>query len=148
MSHLTHRRSLRPGWRTGHFRGDPACSTRTVNLAKLAGKNGKMLWGLVGRYSWILLITLDSYNEYMKPIKNVDEYIALAPKEVQGRLKELRATIMAAAPNAKERISYGMPYYEYKGRLVYFQPWKSLNRPRHRLRRASSTGLKFGNSLR
>jgi len=83
-----------------------------------------MLWGLVGRYSWILLITLDSYNEYMKPIKNVDEYIALVPKEVQGRLKELRATIRAAAPNAKERISYGMPYYEYKGRLVYFQLWK------------------------
>ncbi len=60
----------------------------------------------------------------MKPIKNVDEYIALAPKEVQGKLKELRATIKTAAPGAQERISYGMPYYEYKGRLVYFQLWK------------------------
>ena len=56
----------------------------------------------------------------MKPVKDVDEYIALAPKEVQAKLKELRATIMAAAPNAQERISYGMPYYYYKGRLVYF----------------------------
>jgi len=56
----------------------------------------------------------------MKPIRNVDEYIALAPKEMQGKLKELRATIKAAAPRAQERISYGMPYYEYKGRLVYF----------------------------
>ncbi len=64
------------------------------------------------------------YNENMKPIKNVDEYIALAPKEVQGKLKELRATIKTAAPGAQERISYGMPYYEYKGRLVYFQLWK------------------------
>jgi uncharacterized protein YdhG (YjbR/CyaY superfamily) len=60
----------------------------------------------------------------MKPIKNVDEYIAVAPKEVQGKLKELRATIKTAAPSAQERISYGMPYYSYKGRLVYFQLWK------------------------
>ncbi len=56
----------------------------------------------------------------MKPTKDVDEYIAKAPKEVQGRLKELRAAIKAVAPNAEERISYGMPYYAYKGRLVYF----------------------------
>ncbi|MBI2029610.1 DUF1801 domain-containing protein [Candidatus Gottesmanbacteria bacterium] len=28
--------------------------------------------------------------------------------------------IRNTAPNAKERISYGMPYYSYKGRLVYF----------------------------
>jgi uncharacterized protein YdhG (YjbR/CyaY superfamily) len=60
----------------------------------------------------------------VEPARNVDEYIALAPKELQGRLNELRATIRAAAPNAQERISYGMPYYEYKGRLVYFQLWK------------------------
>lgn len=56
----------------------------------------------------------------MKPVKDVDEYIANAPKEVQGKLRELRAAIIAAAPNAEERISYGMPYYRYKGRLVYF----------------------------
>ena len=56
----------------------------------------------------------------MDTVKDVEEYIALAPGEVQGRLKELRATIRAAAPDAQERISYGMPYYEYKGRLVYF----------------------------
>ncbi len=60
----------------------------------------------------------------MKPVKNVDEYIAQAPKEVQGKLQELRTVIKDAAPNAEERISYGMPYYEYKGRLVYFQLWK------------------------
>lgn len=56
----------------------------------------------------------------MKPVKDVDEYIALAPKEVQDKLKEFRATIKTAAPSAQERISYGMPYYYYKGRLVYF----------------------------
>lgn len=62
--------------------------------------------------------------QQMKPVKNVDEYIAQAPKEVQEKLKELRAVIRTAAPGAEERISYGMPYYYYKGRLVYFQLWK------------------------
>ena len=56
----------------------------------------------------------------MKKAKDVDEYIAKAPKEVRGKLKELRAIIKSAAPEAEERISYGMPYYGYKGRLVYF----------------------------
>ena len=57
----------------------------------------------------------------MKKAKDVDEYIAKAPKEVRGKLKELRAIIKSAAPKAEERISYGMPYYGYKGRLVYFR---------------------------
>jgi uncharacterized protein YdhG (YjbR/CyaY superfamily) len=60
----------------------------------------------------------------MKTAKEVDEYIAQAPADVQGRLKAIRATILAAAPGATERISYGMPTYEYKGRLVYFALWK------------------------
>ena len=55
-----------------------------------------------------------------KPPKDVDAYIASAPKEVQGKLKEIRAAVKKTAPTAVERISYGMPYYDYKGRLVYF----------------------------
>ena len=57
--------------------------------------------------------------------KNVDAYIASTPKEVRGKLSELRAIIRKAAPNATESISYGMPYYSYKGRLAYFRHWKS-----------------------
>lgn len=60
----------------------------------------------------------------MKTANDVDEYVALAPKEEQARLSELRAIIRAAAPDAQERLSYGMPFYEYKGRLIYFQLWK------------------------
>jgi uncharacterized protein YdhG (YjbR/CyaY superfamily) len=52
--------------------------------------------------------------------KDVDQYIERAPKESQGKLRQLRAVIKEVAPNAVERISYGMPYYEYKGRLLYF----------------------------
>ncbi|MDQ2951217.1 MAG: DUF1801 domain-containing protein [Chloroflexota bacterium] len=51
---------------------------------------------------------------------SVDAYIAAAPKTAQPKLKQLRALIKRAAPNAEEKISYGMPYYGYKGRLIYF----------------------------
>jgi len=56
----------------------------------------------------------------MNSSKAVDEYISNAPKEARGKLNELRDLIRKVAPDAAERISYGMPFYEYKGRLVYF----------------------------
>ncbi|MBI5553836.1 MAG: DUF1801 domain-containing protein [Candidatus Diapherotrites archaeon] len=56
----------------------------------------------------------------LKATKTVDAYIKQAPKELQPKLKELRAVIRKTAPKAEEKISYGMPYYSYKGRLVYF----------------------------
>jgi len=54
----------------------------------------------------------------------VETYIAGAPKEVRGKLKQLRKAILAVAPKAEEKISYGMPYYSYKGRLAYFAYFK------------------------
>lgn len=42
-------------------------------------------------------------------------------KELKERLWTLRKAIKEVARYAEERISYGMPYYGYKGRLVYFQ---------------------------
>lgn len=57
----------------------------------------------------------------MKKSKDVDNYIAKAPKELRKKLQELRAIIKSAAPKAEERMSYGMPYYDYKGRLIYFK---------------------------
>ena len=56
----------------------------------------------------------------IKKPKTVGEYIARAPKEVRGKLKELRKIIKSIVPEAEEKISYGMPYYGYKGRLAYF----------------------------
>lgn len=52
--------------------------------------------------------------------KTVDAYIAAAPAAVRPKLRQLRATIRAAAPRATETISYQMPYYAYHGRLIYF----------------------------
>jgi uncharacterized protein YdhG (YjbR/CyaY superfamily) len=54
----------------------------------------------------------------------IDEYIATFPEEIQKILKELRATIKAAAPKAEEKISYQMPTFALKGNLVHFAAYK------------------------
>ena len=56
--------------------------------------------------------------------KNVDDYLDQAPKDVQDKLRKIREIIKKAAPYAEEKISYGMPYYSYKGRLAYFAAFK------------------------
>ena len=43
---------------------------------------------------------------------------------MQRTLRELRALITEVAPMAREGISYGMPFYDYEGRLVYFAAMK------------------------
>jgi uncharacterized protein YdhG (YjbR/CyaY superfamily) len=60
-----------------------------------------------------------------KKPKDVDSYISDAPKALRAKLQEMRSLIKATAPNATEKISYGMPYYAYKGRLAYFSHWKT-----------------------
>jgi len=48
--------------------------------------------------------------------RGVDKYIANAPKEVRGKLREVRAAIHEAAPGATERTDYfHMPGYSYEG---------------------------------
>jgi uncharacterized protein YdhG (YjbR/CyaY superfamily) len=54
----------------------------------------------------------------------VDAYIASFPEAAQEKLRELRAVIRAAAPEAEEKISYGMPTFYLQGNLVYFAGWK------------------------
>ncbi len=58
-------------------------------------------------------------------ITSIDEYIAAAPSEVQAILKEVRAAIKAAAPEATERIAYGMPTFFLNGNLVHFAAHKN-----------------------
>lgn len=54
------------------------------------------------------------------PAETVDEYIGEAPPAARARLRALRRAIREAAPEAKESISYRIPYYAWKGRLVWF----------------------------
>jgi uncharacterized protein YdhG (YjbR/CyaY superfamily) len=52
--------------------------------------------------------------------KNIDEYIAGFPPDIQAILQQIRATIRVAAPDAEETISYQMPTFTLKGILVHF----------------------------
>jgi uncharacterized protein YdhG (YjbR/CyaY superfamily) len=57
--------------------------------------------------------------------KNIDEYIAGFPPDVQAILQQVRMTIRAAAPDAEETISYQMPTFTLKGILVHFAGHKN-----------------------
>lgn len=57
--------------------------------------------------------------------KNIDEYIAGFPKEVQEILEMIRTTIKDAAPQAEETISYQMPTFTLQGNLVHFAAYKN-----------------------
>ena len=59
-----------------------------------------------------------------QPPKDIDEYIARFPADVQAILEQVRTTIRTAAPEAKETISYQMPAFKQHGILVYFAVWK------------------------
>jgi uncharacterized protein YdhG (YjbR/CyaY superfamily) len=57
--------------------------------------------------------------------RDVDEYIADFPPEVQDILAQIRSTVRAAAPEAKEVIKYQIPTYTLKGNLVSFAAYKN-----------------------
>jgi len=57
--------------------------------------------------------------------RDIDEYIAGFPKEVQELLEELRDTIHKAAPAAEEAISYAIPTFKLNGNLVHFAGYKN-----------------------
>jgi uncharacterized protein YdhG (YjbR/CyaY superfamily) len=57
--------------------------------------------------------------------KNIDEYIAGFPNDVQEILEKIRTTIRKAAPEAEEKISYQIPTFTLKGSyLIYFAAYK------------------------
>jgi len=47
--------------------------------------------------------------------KDIDEYIAGFPSEVQDILEKIRMTIRKAAPGAEEKISYQIPTFNLGG---------------------------------
>ena len=64
-------------------------------------------------------------TEPKKAFKNIDEYVATFPKNVQSILEELRQAIRDSAPNAEEAISYQIPTFKLKGNLVHFGAFKN-----------------------
>jgi uncharacterized protein YdhG (YjbR/CyaY superfamily) len=55
---------------------------------------------------------------------SVDAYIAGFPPGIRGILRKMRATIRKAAPDAVEKISWGMPAYSLDGMLTFFAAFK------------------------
>ncbi|HEX2713486.1 MAG TPA: DUF1801 domain-containing protein [Candidatus Acidoferrales bacterium] len=60
-----------------------------------------------------------------KTARDVDAYIAAAPKEARAQLRQLRKIIKATAPAADEGISYRMPYYRFYGALAGFAAFQN-----------------------
>jgi uncharacterized protein YdhG (YjbR/CyaY superfamily) len=53
--------------------------------------------------------------------RNVDEYLARVSEPTRSTLNKMRAVIRSVVPpEATEGISYGIPAFKYKGRLVWF----------------------------
>lgn len=60
-----------------------------------------------------------------KEATTVDEYLATQPPKTARVLREVRATIKTALPDAEERISYGIPAYRVDGGIaLFFAGWK------------------------
>jgi len=57
--------------------------------------------------------------------KNIDEYVAGFPCDVQDILKQLRTTIKKAAPDSEEAIKYRIPTFVLNGNLVHFAAFKN-----------------------
>ncbi|HET9745190.1 MAG TPA: DUF1801 domain-containing protein [Chitinophagaceae bacterium] len=58
--------------------------------------------------------------------KNIDEYIAAFPADVQKILQQIRSGIHKAAPQAEETIKYAIPTFTLEGiNLVHFAAFKN-----------------------
>ena len=57
--------------------------------------------------------------------REVEAYIAAAPKEARPMLRELRSIVRSVAPAADEVLSYQMPTFRHYGVLVSFAAFKA-----------------------
>lgn len=55
----------------------------------------------------------------------IDEYIANFPPDVQKVLQKVRKIIRKVAPDAQEKINYGIPTFTLNGNLVHYAGFKS-----------------------
>jgi uncharacterized protein YdhG (YjbR/CyaY superfamily) len=59
------------------------------------------------------------------PKNSILAYIQKAPPDARRMLRQFRAAIRSTVPKAEEKISYGVPYYGYHGRLIYFAAFRN-----------------------
>jgi uncharacterized protein YdhG (YjbR/CyaY superfamily) len=51
---------------------------------------------------------------------NFEQYILNYPEEIRERLQKIRSLVKKIAPDAAEKISYGMPAFTLHGMLLYY----------------------------
>ena len=88
---------------------------------------GAWLFDAVGR-CWLAGRLIEEGSEMkakQAPPKDIAEYIASFPSDVQKILEKIRATIRKAAPDAEEAISYQIPTFRLNGNLVHFAAYKN-----------------------
>jgi len=57
--------------------------------------------------------------------KDIDEYIAGFPPDIQMILESIRLAIRKAVPDAQETIKYQMPTFTLNGNLIHFAAFKN-----------------------
>ncbi|WP_298119467.1 DUF1801 domain-containing protein [Flavobacterium sp.] len=57
--------------------------------------------------------------------KTIDDYIKLQSEKNVLILEKIRQLIRTIAPNAEEKISYGIPTFKLHGNLVHFAAYKN-----------------------
>ena len=59
-------------------------------------------------------------NQTTQIPENINEYIHQFPEHLQERMKIIRSLINQTAPDANERMAYGMPTFYLYGNLIHF----------------------------
>jgi uncharacterized protein YdhG (YjbR/CyaY superfamily) len=59
-----------------------------------------------------------------RKFSTLDEYLDSVHQDVHERLQQICDIVSETAPQAEAGISYNMPAYFYKGRLIYFCAFK------------------------
>jgi uncharacterized protein YdhG (YjbR/CyaY superfamily) len=56
--------------------------------------------------------------------KTIEEYINSAPPAAREKLETITKLVREVAPQAQAKLSYGMPYFNLNGRLLYYAAFK------------------------
>jgi uncharacterized protein YdhG (YjbR/CyaY superfamily) len=114
-------RKTRTDWRA--LAGSPTkISLRCAQAVHDGGTSKELLEKRRARSNFEIRKTEMRSNQ--KAAKNIDEYIAGFPNDVQAILQKIRNTIRRAAPKAEEAIKYHMPTFTLNGNLVHFGAFK------------------------